>query len=88
MASKGYTHKITPIKPSKAIKVFEKLGFKWVSNSGGGSHMVFKKNPDDVDFLVLVKHGNNAINPNAIKSMLKNGKITKEQYLDVFNSIT
>ncbi|MDC9714543.1 MAG: type II toxin-antitoxin system HicA family toxin [Gammaproteobacteria bacterium] len=87
MAKKGYTHKITPIKSNKAIKIFEKLGFKQVSSAGGGSHIVFKKNPDDIDFLVLVKHGSNPIAPNAIKRMLKNGKITEKQYLDAFNSI-
>ncbi len=87
MAKKGYTHKITPIKPNKAIKIFKQLGFKQVPSAGGGSHMVFKKNPNNIDFLVLVKHGSNPITPDAIKRMLKNGKITEKQYLDAFNSI-
>lgn len=86
MAKKGYTHKITPIKPNKAVKIFQKLGFHQMSSSGG-SHTVFKKNPNDIDFLVLVNHGNNSITPGAIKRMLKNGKITEKQYLDAFNSL-
>jgi predicted RNA binding protein YcfA (HicA-like mRNA interferase family) len=84
---KGNTHKITPVKPNKAIKIFEKLGFKKQQSKGGGSHIVFKKNPDDVDFFVLVKHGNNLIDTIAIKRMLKNVNITEKQYLEVFNSI-
>ncbi|SFV65137.1 hypothetical protein MNB_SUP05-5-1054 [hydrothermal vent metagenome] len=85
MAKKGYTHKITPIKPNKAIKIFEKLGFQQFPPSGGGSHIPMKRNKDDNNYLVLVKHGE--INPLAMKKMLKNIGITEKQYLDVFNSL-
>ena len=86
-AKKGLSHRIVPVKPNKALKIFEKLGFKQYKSKGGTSHIVMKRHDNDPDFFILVKHGNKEIDPRAIETKLKNGKIDKEKYLEVYNSI-
>lgn len=86
MASKGYTHKITPIKPNKLIKIFKSFGLLEVPHAGGGSHIPMirdgMKRP-----AVVVKHGMQEVKPNAVRGLLKTSNISEKEYLDAFNAL-
>lgn len=83
---KGYTPKITPIKPAKLIKIFEAFGLKQYPPSGGSSHIPMKRNPSDTP-IVIVNHPSKETKPNAIKGLLKKAGITKAAYLDKYHQL-
>lgn len=84
--NKGYTHKITPTKPNKLIKILKNLGLNQAPHSGGGSHIpMIKKGMKRP--AVVVKHGTQEVKPNAIKGLLKTANVTEKQYLDAFNML-
>ena len=83
--SKGYTHKITSIKPNQFIKILKLFGFKSKSFNGGSHVKMTKKSIKRP--IVVVKHGNQEIRSFDIKSSLKTAGISEQDYLDKFNSL-
>ena len=82
---KGCTHKITPIKPNKLIKILESFGLSKVSSKAGGSHIPMIKQ-GMLRSAVVVKHGTQEVKPNAVKGLLKTAGISEKAYLEKFNS--
>lgn len=85
MAKKGYTHKITPIKPNKLIKIFESFGLKKVPSKGGSHIPMMRKGM--LRPAVVVKHSAQEVKPNAVKGLLKIAGISAKDYLERFNAL-
>jgi predicted RNA binding protein YcfA (HicA-like mRNA interferase family) len=71
--------KLIPISGKNFCKIIEKLGFEKIY--GKGSHIRFK-HPDGRRTVVPV-HGNEDLGKGLISTILKQIKLTKEQYEDL-----
>jgi predicted RNA binding protein YcfA (HicA-like mRNA interferase family) len=81
---KGNTLKIVPIKATKLEKIFIKLGFQ--SRPGKGSHIVIT-NEGLLFPITFGNHPTTELSKQTIKALIKNAKISTQQYLDAFNSL-
>lgn len=74
---------LRPMSPIKIIKALAKLGFKPVRQKG--SHLVLQHS--DGRMTVVVVHGNEEIGRGLLLKIIKDGKVSKEEFLDILDRI-
>jgi predicted RNA binding protein YcfA (HicA-like mRNA interferase family) len=74
---------LRPLAPTKIIKALSKLGFKPVRQRG--SHLVLQHS--DGRMTVVVMHGNEEIGRGLLLKIIKDGKVSKEEFLDILDEI-
>jgi len=75
--------KITPLPANKVIKALEKMGFKRIRQKG--SHM-FMRHPDGRTTLITLHPGED-IGKGMIRKIINDAKITREEWLELIETI-
>lgn len=74
---------LRPISANKIIKVLGKLGFNPVRQKG--SHLVLQHS--DGRMTVVPIHGNEEIGRGLLLKIIRDGKVSKEEFLDILEKI-
>jgi predicted RNA binding protein YcfA (HicA-like mRNA interferase family) len=72
--------KISPEKPGKLIRLFEKLGYVMVRQCG--SHVTLAHPDNDLPISIPV-HGAGDIDPEIIQKLLKRAGISRDKYFEL-----
>jgi predicted RNA binding protein YcfA (HicA-like mRNA interferase family) len=74
---------LRPIHPTKLIKALAKLGFNPIRQRG--SHLVLQHK--DGRMTVVVVHGNEEIGRGLLLKIIRDGKVSKEEFLGILDQI-
>jgi predicted RNA binding protein YcfA (HicA-like mRNA interferase family) len=72
--------KLPVLKPREVIAVLEKAGFRQVRQKG--SHVQFKRG----NLLVTVPHHPGDLNPQVLRSILRQAQMTQDEFLGLLKS--
>lgn len=72
--------KLSPVKASKLIKLFESLGYTKARQSGSHVHLA---HPERNNIITVPCHGDGMVQPGVIRSLIRKANLERDEYFSI-----